>query len=419
MYKPISRFATSLGLCTLFTCGALSPATTPALAQEEAPQTEETTPKLPVISAAEAARLTGAPTLVTLHFDNGKVKDVFAEIRKQLGLPAGSNDFQVDRDETPVTLHIERQPFWTAMRAVAAKTHRAMGEERLSRSNTVLQFMPGDRGLESPAVTVEPFMFTFSQAKRTRQSVVTLSDLPAAEAPDVAPKSTDQLSLLLNIFVDPKLQIVPSTTQITWQQIIDEKGNSLLDTGQRSGTLRTDNRYMLQEYIRFNPKTDPGRRLTSIKGELHAFIVTKYDTWEVANPLQVKDLEKVGAAGEASEKYIINDVTASGNSYRVRVRVLRPHLGFGFSQITDALTSGLTLYDEAGTALINQGGSRRGLRGVSDARSAKFYEFEANEALRPARSTTTATTPVKLVWKIPLEFREVVVPFEFKDLPLP
>ena len=110
MYKQISSLASS---CTIF---ALLSVTISLPAQEP----EAAVPaKLPAINATEAARLAGAPTLLTLHVENGKAKDVFAEIRKQLGLPPGSNDSQLEHDNTPVTLHIDGQPFWTAMRTVA------------------------------------------------------------------------------------------------------------------------------------------------------------------------------------------------------------------------------------------------------------------------------------------------------------
>jgi hypothetical protein len=328
-----------------------------------------------------------------------------------------------------------------------------------------MRLQMGDSLARGRAVVAWPFLLIGHNLRRTQdgrlgETGLRELELPTAQAP-AAPEAPlpeeklwkDRLVFTPLVFPDPKLPPLSLSCEIL--EAVDEKGNDLrlqgnaLDTrnfsrvrGAQGGTPET---------IVLQSKPEMGTRLTKLRGVLRFEMTTQTQHWEsteLATPVE----DVLGLGGDEF-KIRFNGLTKNDGGWEAgfSVQSRGQHLKYFWETSSAAVrrsnslrgmvdfsgASRAVLLDANGNALAGQASRtsskllHRGNETAGppvpdyapvpvDAATDWSYSEEYKIRFRPKRANRGGpATGAKLIVDFPIERREVVVPFEFTDLPLP
>jgi len=407
-----------------------------------AAQPPQTAAGRPALSTEEADRLVGGPTLVTLHVKEAAPKDVFTELARQSGLEFKSPPRLWEREQAkvPVTADIERQPFWVAMRLLAAKTEFYLDR---NESRMALSILRGsDRKLQGVAILNGPFLVIANEIEQRLSlpnvtqtaPVARLTAMPAGNTGIAlsTPPARQEFRLTLSVFVDPKLRAVPQTDRIKLDEVVDEKGNSLLRPDAQEMELNGSAPAGMTVALDLNRTPSIGYRIARLRGTLRLMAVVGREVFTVPDVMNAKDTGKSIATVESDRRYVVHEVKKVGDRYQVRLSLARTDLISEDSLSPEMRQSAAFLTTEAfrSVRLLDDKGRDLSLQDVSGGGKVFNVFFKrdgtATAAGAPtaggtatAASATAVGEPVTLRWEIPTETRDITVPFEFTNLPLP
>ncbi len=386
--------------------------------------------KKPPLTAEEVDRLIGGPTLVTLHAKDTLPKAVFEQLGQQVGMEFANypSVWVPERLKVPITVDIERQPFWLAVRPLAAQTNLHLARYVYRPGLTV---MPGDDPrLRGVATMQGPFLIVANYLQQT----LSLPDVligrstaaPPAEATTepishVEPGSLvalarEEFKVVLNVFPDPKLRLIPYGAKFKLDEAVDEKDISLLPDVREFPIEVSQSALNITATL--NHPAHIGKRLVRLRGSILVYAITKREVWEVPNILAVKALGKTVASGDSSRRFTINGVKKNGEQYEVEVAITRQDF---------IAPESISLEERQLNSYLN-GETFRSAR-LLDAKG-RHFTFYTYRTAGPQSYTLVFTKtnlsaedqpaqPAKLVWEVPVEFHQIAVPFEFTNLPLP
>ena len=273
-----------------------------------------------------------------------------------------------------------------------------------------------------------------------------------AETPEVPQEKrwTDGLNLQISAFIDPKIEARNLTTEIL--EATDELGNDLrMKVVDRDANRNYSGNYYggstaLVAALQSQPKM--GKKLVKLRGNLRFLITTKLQHWETT-ALQTPvngNIWQNGGEFQTQFSGVKKDVAGNGDwSLTLTAQSRGDHLRrlWNTRDLQSFIFSGwkISLTDDKGQNFRNfSGGGRYSLSmganqppmplspdlsplppDISDWK----YEGEANFSfVAPQNFGGDAPEikmgqPVKLSIDYPAEQREIVVPFEFDNLPLP
>jgi hypothetical protein len=358
----------------------------PGLSSSASPPSPSTTP---------TALETLAPaTLVTLSVQQARPEDVLAELARQCGYEMRpQNEFQWQRANLPdVTLALDHQPFWTALREVCRSAHIGLvvsGDKRFL-------FVPQAAGqtglLDQPHCTVGAFDLILDGVR-----------YPKILDPVASPK-TPQPRLYLHLIAEPKVVLWRYSFAPEMAVAVDEQGNSLLpaksDLFMMSGVP-----FSLSVVQKLTLPDKRGTKIAKFTGLLRCQVQTAAEQVEFEDILNIKDLSKE----LRGVRLTVKQVQEQGDgTYQARLVIDRA--GMDAEQYGDLVNNLLLirLLDAEGQAFwppFHQSLQRQ-----------ERIEFQlkfSREQKEPAGA------PAKLIWEIPTELKEVQIPFEFTDIPLP
>jgi hypothetical protein len=357
-----------------------------------------------IIDRIIAADQTGA-SLVTLHYTNAHPREVIADLAKQghTELPAWPDSMWDNMQVKPVSIDVDRQPFWLVAREVCKKANVRLQSMGMNEGLTVMQ--GSDNAMGGVAVTEGPFMVVATSAS-AGQSVT-------YGTPEQVSMS---MSLNLTFFVEPKVRLLGREWQPDVTELTDEKGKSWLDPAARQRQAQMNPTHGREvtwsANIDLKRPADGGRKIATIKGNFRVMVPAKTETIVVEDVLKAKNVMK-GAAGRRIE---VKSVTRQGDQYNVKLTVFNdnpapPPLAFQNGlMVSDQFDfSQIKLIDAEGKSLTRGGGGGGGSRERQD------FEYSFSSG----RSGGKTGEPAKLVWEIATEVKQVSVPFEFHDLKLP
>lgn len=361
------------------------------------------------LTLAQAAALVGGPTLITLHVSGATVPQVFDAVIKQAGLmPVDTTHLGAAPGQT-VTLDLDRVPFWKAVPLVAQQTHIGFAENGSRSDQTLLQ--PSFGGFDPMAGRVSaagPFFVAAGSAQRSSMDSISYTNTGAG-----APQDRQSLFFYLSLLVDPKIHLVPNTTRVTVLEATDENGKSLLETSPSESPVNTEARYVIGTGIKL-ASSAASRRIQRLRGAMHVTMVTKAETWEIANFETAAGAAKTIATADGPAQLALVSAQADGRGERATVTYKGPTLGLEFRSSSALLFGSLRVTDSQGNAALGFAGSVRGSGPNTD--PAKTYTAEMSFA---PRRPGALTPPLKLTWQLPVSVAPVDIPFEFTDLPLP
>ena len=198
--------------------------------------------------------------------------------------------------------------------------------------------------------------------------------------------------ITLDVRVDPKAEYQLHGINLT--AVTDDKGNSLLITRERNADDFLGHSGQNCE-MPIKDLPTGGDRIAVVRGAADILLYRR-ENWEIRNPAGEINQTRTTSCG----KYTVVSVQKLGaDKYQLEARYVESAFRSG-----RPANHAPVLQDSGGREWDSIGWL---VGGPDESTTATLRRPEG------------AADPVKLVWSIPVKARQVTVPFEFKDLPLP
>ncbi len=362
------------------------------------------------ITLSDAAQLLGGPTLVTMHLKEASAQAVLDALSKQSGVPLRLL-FTDDAVPAPkYTINIENQPFWTALMEVCRQLQLA---PQLAGDRITQDLLPGNSDESLGAVIPVHPLVTLTAREMRHEHIFSLKadDKGAFQIPQ------DVHAIYFNgwALVDPKIRVAPnSTINVDITAAVDDKGQELPHNQGGASFVQSPVLWDLQ--LNMEGRGDASKKLASLKGVIKAFIVSKSERLEVPDLANAGPVSKIIKTPQGNETYHLMDLAQDGKQYEVTFSINRP-----------AQTAPVPDEDINVQQLRNARQDLGSFTRLLDAqgRDIPYVSSKVNgEAVtltfaRQAEGENAPGAAKRLVLDIPVEFRELQIPFEYKDVPLP
>jgi len=361
--------------------------------------TQEAATRLKAAAQQNAAVADSTCSLITLHMKDAPVEAVYREIARQamvrIAPPAG-------RSLVPnVSMDVEQQPFWRVIHQLAGQTGFApapisAGFEREIR-------LIGNPGWAKARSCFSGCVLFIADSVSFNQSFNYISQQ----------QTQSSISLRITAYVDPKIDVL-ELVALHLDEAVDENGNSILINPKYGEALSagTGPPGPLRGSIRLAYSPDTGKRIARLKGSARFALCTKRETWEVADIRNAKDVVRKMSPGTYTIKGLENQAD-NPSAYNLSIEIEQAGAMRSLTPLTifSAFPNGPRLLDENGRA-YQSGGGGGGTVGGGPLR----YSFRFRD---PANEGQKLGPPARLIWNVPVEMKEISVPLEMTDLPLP
>jgi hypothetical protein len=351
----------------------------------------------------------GGPTLVTIHLKDASTQDVLNALSKQSGVSLRLLFVDENIPAPKYTIDIEKQPFWQAFLEVCRQLQLA---PQLAGDPNTQDLLPGNPDDSVGALVSLHPMITLTAREMRHEHIFSLKG-----SNDGLQTQQETHSIYFNgwVLVDPKIQVAPNTTvSVDVTAAVDDKGQELSHEQAGASFVQSPDLWDLQ--INLDSRPEGGKKLASLKGVMKAFIVAKSEKWEVTDLANAGPVTKTIKTPQGNETYRLVDLAKNGQQYEVTIGVTRPaqpapapEEDINVQQLRMArqdLGSLARLLDAQGRTIPYLNAKVDG--------EATTLTFGAQ-----ADAPNAPGAPTRLVLDIPVEFRELQIPFEFKDVPLP
>lgn len=332
------------------------------------------------LARIEEWRLMG-PSLITLHVKNASPGEVFASLSGQCGAPLPTWPEKLwDEPNWPrLTVDYDRKPFWE----VISELGRQLQVDYLTSEPQEIR-IARDSG-HPPAGTCVAGAFLI-----TADPIV----------------FRNGMNIELSVYGEPKV-VVTRAISFKLERTEDDHGNPLLPQTSRrmwGRRFRTGSRQLPMPFQR---PPDEVSRIGRLKGTLNVVIQTATDTWEVRDPASMSATTRlVDSVPVTLESFF--PARAGGEGYELQAALPTGYNSRGTQdEITELIRKRMKVLDENGRALnppvVDSRGTNDGAEITAD--------FTLPKGGRPG-------SPSRIVWEIPVETRQLVVPFDFKNIPI-
>lgn len=381
--------------CVAVMAGLL--AASAAMAQEQTP--------------APTSQPAPAPARVTLNLEGASAEEAFDQIAKQAGIDVIIDNPSIWAQSDLVFLNVKDAPFWPTFIKLCqqARVHFDQGYGRygqnLTRSVRLFNSGGESRFARLPMTDSDGFVI-FAQSAQRNYSL-------SYENPANASRS---FFVQLMVLPDPGLSVV-SLRQPVVSEAVDENGLSLmpLDSTARTSFGTQPNQLIQQTGVSLNYPAKGGKKIARLKGQLPAICLVRAEKVEIAKPLAARQVKK-----ELPDYDVIIDTLKSSNENDKNNRSYQLKVTFRGKQKRDgqggvvrgesrdywSLMNTISLTDADGKRWGNGGGGGGGSEG----------SYECNMYFSP---NGEMGVPAKLEWTLPAETKELRIPFELKDMPIP
>lgn len=353
------------------------------------------TSDLDVITRAQATlaqldenRMIG-PSYVTLHFKDAPARAVADALGQQAFAPLRvfPDNLWEDQSIPKVTIDVDHQPFWTAMRQFSEQT----GLD-LNPYADGLRLMRGMGRSGGIAVVRGPFLIVASQISR----VQTVQLGPHGS-------SHSEFSLQMAAYPEPKIVIMQGGSVLEIKEAVDDAGNSLVSGAAERRMFAMGNSGAWQLFARLNWPQHPGKKIARFVCSTTFTLQTKSQKLEIPDILNAKEQTQLLGGSEVSFK----GISKIGDNWELKLAAnnLAPIQELMQNQ------NRLRLLDADGNPL-----DRRGMGAQGDG-NRTTWKLLFGSSRRP--NGQQSGDPSRLVWDIPVESKPVPVQFEFNDLPMP
>ena len=365
-------------------------------------------PTAPTISLEELNQIIGGPTLISLHFKNAPAMTVFRALAQQAKMEIKATFIDPAKDLRPVSIDIDEQPFWLAVRQVCAQSgaelYQGFGKDIIIAPNGDLSLSGG------PFVQHGPIMVVAASTRREKRWQY------FAPAGPSATKRETQREIQLTIIVDPKLRLLSNLPPLRFTTAVDEKGRTIFQP--KSGISANGTSFTLNAHMRFGSTVGfaESQRLAKLTGQTKLFLALGMENWQIDDVLQAKNAMRVVQRGGEDVSYALLGVRPTDQNYEVRLSIARRE--FAWQNQDQVPAAGdfqlrVHLYDAQNREFRRATFAQR----VEENADTVFLTVPFARGSGDAKDQSGI--PQKLVVEIPRMVRAVELPFEFTDLPLP
>jgi hypothetical protein len=339
------------------------------------------------------------PTLVTLKLTDAPARKAIEQLSAQCGVaievmpPSLFTDEQVGT----VTLDVTRKPFWEVMDQVAEQT----GLELRPTGEGLKLMRTGRQRGNVPVAYSGAFLIAPESA--VRQSSIYYGN---------GGNSSTDFNVSFSIVAEPKLQLGQGNGTgegVKIDEAVDDNGNNLVDPA-RPGNVYGSGAGGWQMNVPLKILPNVGTAIKVMRGSVSVSINVRFDTVEIDNIASAKNVSRpVGGA-----RLVIQKVEpAPENQIVVHAVLYRDGVDQAdWDRMQQTVYSDLKVVDAKGRSLDRSGNEANG-DGTKTELKMTFIRQE--HMIRQ----NLIGEPAKLIWRVPTETRQVPVPFEFRDLPLP
>ncbi|HEV8290645.1 MAG TPA: hypothetical protein VGP94_01920, partial [Tepidisphaeraceae bacterium] len=344
----------------------------------------------------EENRTTGA-SLITLHMKGASPKEVFAEISRQASAelrPSPVNLWE-SKSWPAVDLDFERQPFWQAIGEVCNKFGLA------PQNNMAMEMVIGEKSAgpklwgEAPSLISGPFLIVCGYINRSHS-------IDLNQAANVRRSCTVQFM----IYPEPKMRVLQGTHSVRIEEAVDEKGHTLAIPGLPPDMGFNTNTWPWSMSASLMPQVNTGKQIARLRGSGRFIIQTRAEQAEIGEVQNARGVTKI----VAGKRFTLKEVRKQGNQYVAMVTLYRA--GWSPNEWNYMMYPQQTfrMVDARGVPLMRLGNGTGG--GGPDQ-----MDIDIQFQRQNWNGTENAGEPVKLLWEVPVEMKEIGVPFEFTDLP--
>jgi hypothetical protein len=360
----------------------------------------------------EQERITGK-SLVTMDLKDATAAEALAELARQARAPIPTDPPNLlGKTSKRVSLRVDHKPFWEVMQSFSAQTGLEVAEITRHNREIGLGLTQGGTGwMEKPIALSGPLLI-----RADRLSRISTARLKAPGG------VSEEFNISLTAFAEPKLRVLDYSGTLRLREVVDERGNSLIPPEDGAGPANVDV---------FGNARDGNTCRWEVGATLHRpkGAGTRIRRFSASCAVQVQTrsavLEAPMAGARNAERVVdgLRMAVKTLDAGRCEVAVFRD----GRSE-TEWLGVRLQLYAGEARLMGEQGQVlARGQRGVDaddspdnqrmDVRI-KFAREGPDEGIKDVKRKGLSEA-TKLQWEFPTEVRELVVPFEFHDLPIP
>ena len=341
------------------------------------------------------------PSIVTIKGDDLSLRDVFRQVSQQcrVQLETYPPELLEQQRGAKVALDIDHLPFWDAMRLITEKT----GFTLQQWDNTGVKLMQG--GQHSEGVSQVSGAYLVSAIRVSRSRFVELGGGQGAY---------EDFQVLLGARAEPKLRLLRVAYAPNLEEATDDRGNSLLPEPNANAAADAGGYAIApggawQLPARLSAPANMGRRIARLRGSFDVSIQTRAEQLDVPDIVSARGVNKVAGG----VRFVIKELRRNGDGWTLdmlaRVDGARPD---EWERIQQTLsTADIRLLDERGEAFQRTGSSSSG--------GPEQVEMTVEFSPRAWGRDRKLGEPSKLTWTVPTETRDVRVPFDFKDLPIP
>jgi len=337
-----------------------------------------------------------SPTLVSASLKNVTAREAFKEIAKQAGVRIDVSDLERE-DEPRFSMEITRRPFWQAVRDLCLKT-RLQPDIRGEPPQVVIDSLP-TRWCNRPVSSHGPFLVVAARIERDYKVDLAKPD-----------ELERRFRIQFTAYSDPKLLVLKNARETRLEEAVDERGNSLLPPTEEefipeSSDYRGPWEWKLS--AKLHHPEGAGQRIAHLRGSAQFLVRTQYETWEISQVMSVQNATRV----IAGTRITIEGLSKTDEGYTLRIRGQGALCGLvspGLADQFEAIRRSIRLFDQNGRtfAVDFAGGSGR-------------EDWSYLFTFKPTPAQDATAEPSKLIWDVPTEAKFLVVPFDFKNLPLP
>lgn len=362
------------------------------------------------VRADDAAPAADQNSTITLHLRDVLPEDAFAAFGKKAGVRFYTQPNELwdqPQYQQPVQVDIEKQSFWPALKQICDATKLYPTPYQNSGKRINLQGNDSYNIFKGRSYAKDQFLFILNSISTNRSLNM--------EHPETL--GNQQLNIQFNMFVDPKLRLSRLSTEVRFSELKDESGLSLLPENyktQHNGGGRYESpremTYQISSGVAL--PANAGKKIAILKGAIEAVVLKKSEKWIVKDITNADNVVKDFGSCTYTIKKVTKD--SGGSSYRVEIsREGGSSDVEGTPDMVSPNNGNVILRDSKGHIW-----KCNGWGGGNNTQTWNFY-LEQNGSRSVNTTSETKPTPEQLEMEVPVEVENIVVPIEFKNIPLP
>jgi hypothetical protein len=371
-----------------------------------------------ILSAIDMNRVANG-TRITLKVKDAPIDEVLKQITRQMGVPirmfnrAAFGNRGNNAEPQLLTLEYNDQPFWDVMRDLCEKA--GVGPYNDGQQRRGMMLAPpnfgGNQLFNSPSYTSGAALCLMSNLSRNTKILF---------GPDQQPEYNFNASM--TVMLEPKVRIGSWYSSPIMEEAVDDKGNSLLPkdppsnaspTVPTAGMYRQSQNQASVSVALTYPAANPGTKIAKLRGKARVNVTTRSELVEV-NDIS-KEQTRKASNGARIVVRSVKPQTENENNRQWTVQVSYYREGSDIQRFMDMVQSPtLRLVDANGRDLRYQPTARSDNNENEANQTLTFFRYSRNEG-----NEEDVSEPARVIWEVSIDSKEISIPFEFTDLPMP